>query len=101
MPLSNSRIILEKLINKYKGYTEGSSYQGHFTKDYIVFGNEIEDYYFKNGYSKNKGFENSRFGGFLHNNQSIQSENRNQEELVIQNIIDRRKLHMPFGCTVK
>jgi len=80
-----------------KGYTEGSSYQGHFTKDYIVYGNEIEDYYFKKGFSKNKESESSHFRRIVPN----QLENLNQEALAVQNIIDRRKLYMPFGCTVK
>lgn len=85
-----------------KGYTEGSSYQGHFTKDFLVFGNEIEDHYFKKGFLKNKELENSHLrGGFFNNSHSILPSSQNQETLAVQNIIDKRKLFMPFGCTVK
>ena len=101
-------IVITKLIYRlkfFKGYTEGSSYQGHFTKDYVVFGDEIEDYYVKKGFmtaAQPEGPSSSHFRpGESRDALVRRNTGEDTEGTAIQEVIDRRKVYMPFGCTVK
>ncbi|RZK13713.1 MAG: hypothetical protein EOO43_17485 [Flavobacterium sp.] len=68
-----------------------------------MFGNEIEDYYFNQGYMKGKGMD---FHSSSHLRPTDETQNstgvvQNEQTSAMQHIVDHRKIFMPFGCTVK
>jgi len=75
-------------------YVEGSSYNGHFKKDVVVFGNEIEEYY-EILSSQNKNLQQAP--------QAVDQDqtNRHTKQSQLEEIYEQRKLFMPFGCTYR
>lgn len=78
-------------------YVEGSSYNGHFKKDVVVFGNEIEEYFeLLSGQNKNlQGIPQA-----VDQDEST-GVNRNTKQTQLEQIYEQRKLFMPFGCTYR
>ncbi len=66
-------------------------------KDFVVYGNEIEDYYFQKN-PKKKDLNHLRLRG---QSQRIYEDHEELEMRNMQNIMERRQVFMPFGCTVK
>jgi len=71
-------------------YVEGSSYRGHFTRDYVSFGNEIEDYFSLLVDQDPEQLENDE-----------EDQNREAQQDLLQNIVNQRRTLLPFGCTDK
>ncbi len=77
-------------------YVEGSSYNGHFKKDIVVFGNEIEEYY--DTLHGQKGLQQAP--QTVDKDESVDT-TRNTKQTRLEQIYEQRKLFMPFGCTYR
>jgi len=69
-------------------YVEGSSYRGHFNKDYVSFGNEIEDF-----------FDLLKPKSDTTTEDPSEDEKSQYQKTHVEEIARQRKTFMPFGCT--